>query len=136
MFGVLVVDGHILAVHTLPLVCVYVCSGGGGWAHISCALWIPEVRFGVPERMKNIIINQVPARRWSLLCSLCRKKEGACIQCYCASCTVAYHVTCGFNHGLEMKTSPDGTKVIHEVMFISVLVSLTYRMQLCTYVCM
>ena len=36
MCVVVEVDGHILAVHTLPLVYVYVCSGGGGWAHISC----------------------------------------------------------------------------------------------------
>lgn len=87
----------------------------GKWAHVSCALWIPEVKFGSPEVMKPILVDQVPVKRWNLICSLCRKKEGACIQCYCASCTVAYHVSCAFKFGLEMRTSTENQdRLIYE----------------------
>ena len=41
--------------------------------------------------------------RWSLACVLCKEKVGACIQCSVKTCKTAYHVTCAFKNGLEMK---------------------------------
>ncbi|XP_058515203.1 protein Jade-3 isoform X2 [Ochotona princeps] len=81
---------------------------GSKWAHVSCALWIPEVNIACPERMEPITkISQIPPSRWALVCSLCKIKTGACIQCSVKSCITAFHVTCAFEHNLEMKTTLD-----------------------------
>ncbi|CAL8365529.1 unnamed protein product [Lota lota] len=78
---------------------------GTKWVHVSCALWIPEVSIGCPERMEPITkVSHIPSSRWALSCSLCREHTGTCIQCSMASCVVAFHVTCAFDHGLEMRT--------------------------------
>ncbi|XP_072351663.1 protein Jade-1 isoform X2 [Scyliorhinus torazame] len=54
---------------------------GTKWVHVSCALWIPEVSIGCPEKMEPITkVSHVPASRWALVCSLCTEKTGACIQ--------------------------------------------------------
>uniref|UniRef100_A0A665V0J4 Jade family PHD finger 3 n=1 Tax=Echeneis naucrates TaxID=173247 RepID=A0A665V0J4_ECHNA len=81
---------------------------GTKWAHVSCALWIPEVSIACPERMEPITkISHIPPSRWSLICSLCKLKTGACIQCSVKNCTTPFHVTCAFEHSLEMKTILD-----------------------------
>ncbi|XP_010348460.2 protein Jade-3 isoform X3 [Saimiri boliviensis] len=81
---------------------------GTKWAHVSCALWIPEVSIACPERMEPITkISHIPPSRWALVCNLCKLKTGACIQCSVKSCITAFHVTCAFEHGLEMKTILD-----------------------------
>lgn len=55
--------------------------------------------------------------RWALVCVLCRERRGACIQCSVKTCKTAYHVTCAFKHGLEMKaiiedeSADDGVKL-------------------------
>ncbi|KFP89226.1 Protein Jade-1, partial [Apaloderma vittatum] len=78
---------------------------GTKWVHVSCALWIPEVSIGSPEKMEPITnISHIPSSRWALVCSLCNEKVGACIQCSVKSCRTAFHVTCAFDRGLEMKT--------------------------------
>ncbi|XP_053623698.1 PHD finger protein rhinoceros [Plodia interpunctella] len=91
---------------------------GHKWAHVSCVLWIPEVSIGCAERMEPITkISAIPASRWSLLCVLCRERKGACIQCSVKTCKTAYHVTCAFKHGLEMRAiiedenADDGVKL-------------------------
>ncbi|CAG0889633.1 unnamed protein product [Cyprideis torosa] len=77
---------------------------GSKWAHVSCALWIPEVSIGCVERMEPITkISAIPQSRWALVCSLCRDRSGACIQCSVKACKNAYHVTCAFANSLEMK---------------------------------
>ncbi|KAG9339797.1 hypothetical protein JZ751_022463 [Albula glossodonta] len=71
---------------------------GTKWVHVSCALWIPEVRpighhslvlihlypivsIGCPEKMEPITkVSHIPASRWALSCSLCREHTGTCIQ--------------------------------------------------------
>ncbi|XP_067279590.1 protein Jade-1 [Pseudorasbora parva] len=79
---------------------------GTKWVHVSCALWIPEVSIGCPEKMEPITkISHIPASRWALSCSLCREHTGTCIQCSMPSCAVAFHVTCAFDNGLEMRTT-------------------------------
>ncbi|XP_018599970.1 protein Jade-1-like [Scleropages formosus] len=78
---------------------------GTKWVHVSCALWIPEVSIGCPEKMEPITkVSHIPPSRWALSCSLCREHMGTCIQCSMPSCIVAFHVTCAFDHGLEMRT--------------------------------
>uniref|UniRef100_A0A669BVD3 Jade family PHD finger 2 n=1 Tax=Oreochromis niloticus TaxID=8128 RepID=A0A669BVD3_ORENI len=54
---------------------------GTKWVHVSCALWIPEVSIGCPEKMEPITkVSHIPASRWALSCSLCREHTGTCIQ--------------------------------------------------------
>ncbi|XP_060035068.1 protein Jade-1 isoform X2 [Erinaceus europaeus] len=78
---------------------------GTKWVHVSCALWIPEVSIGSPEKMEPITkVSHIPSSRWALLCSLCNDKFGASIQCSVKNCRTAFHVTCAFDRGLEMKT--------------------------------
>uniref|UniRef100_A0A673A292 Jade family PHD finger 2 n=1 Tax=Sphaeramia orbicularis TaxID=375764 RepID=A0A673A292_9TELE len=79
---------------------------GTKWVHVSCALWIPEVSIGCPEKMEPITkVSHIPASRWALSCSLCREHTGTCIQVLLhALCIVAFHVTCAFDHSLEMRT--------------------------------
>ncbi|CAH0716223.1 unnamed protein product, partial [Brenthis ino] len=91
---------------------------GHKWAHVSCVLWIPEVSIGCAEKMEPITkITSIPASRWSLVCVLCRERKGACIQCSVKTCKTAYHVTCAFKHGLEMRAiiedenADDGVKL-------------------------
>ncbi|XP_063698837.1 PHD finger protein rhinoceros [Culicoides brevitarsis] len=93
-------------------------KSGTKWAHVSCALWIPEVSIGSVDRMEPITkISNIPQSRWALNCILCREKVGACIQCSVKTCKTAYHVTCAFQHGLEMRAiiedehNEDGVKL-------------------------
>jgi len=79
------------------------------WGHVSCALWIPEVKLGSKTNMEPIInIQRVPKDRWSLRCQLCNEKRGACIQCqFSRKCVRAFHVTCAMRNHLEMKGTVD-----------------------------
>jgi len=48
-------------------------------------------------------LGRVDRARFTLVCALCRKTEGACIQCDFGACARAYHVTCAQYHGLQME---------------------------------
>ncbi|RUS88301.1 hypothetical protein EGW08_003939 [Elysia chlorotica] len=83
------------------------------WTHVSCALWIPEVSIGCPEKMEPITkISNIPPSRWALVCCLCKERVGACIQCSVKQCKTAFHVTCGFAHNLDMRTIVDDSNDI------------------------
>lgn len=83
-------------------------TNDGGWAHILCALWVPEVGFGNIESLEPITkIDKVPNARRKLTCSVCKKKGiGASIQCMKKNCYTAFHVSCAQQIGLYMKIEP------------------------------
>ncbi|GJJ11325.1 hypothetical protein Clacol_005557 [Clathrus columnatus] len=87
----------------VPVACVFCPNEGGAfkqtstglWAHLLCAMFIPEVTVGNTMFMEPIEnIDHVPKSRWKLTCSLCKIRHGACIQCDKTTCFAAFHVTC------------------------------------------
>ncbi|KAK4778260.1 hypothetical protein SAY87_018447 [Trapa incisa] len=85
-----------------PICCLCPVVGGamkpttdGRWAHLACAMWIPETCLSDVKRMEPIDgISRIHKDRWKLFCNICGVPYGACIQCSNNSCRVAYHPLC------------------------------------------
>lgn len=82
-------------------------TDNGGWAHVVCALYIPEVRFGNVTTMEPIVLQLVPQDRFSKTCFICEQQQndgkasiGACMQCNKSGCKQYFHVTCAQAAGL------------------------------------
>lgn len=95
----------------MPVSCIFCPNTGGAfkqtttnkWAHLLCALWIPEVGIQNHVYMEPIeVSSMIPRSRWKLVCSICKVKRGACIQCHKTTCFTAFHVTCARRSGLSM----------------------------------
>lgn len=90
------------------------------WAHILCAIWIPEVSIGNPSVMEPITdVEKVPRSRWKLTCYICRQRMGASIQCSNKHCFTAFHVTCARKAKLYLKMkSAHGTPAVMDTNFL------------------
>ena len=91
------------------------------WAHMLCAMWIPETSLGNTTFMEPVMdVDKVPKTRWRLTCYICRQKMGACIQCGNKACYQAFHVTCARRARLylKMKNSQGALAVLDNSMIL------------------
>ncbi|POS76337.1 PHD finger domain-containing protein [Diaporthe helianthi] len=88
------------------------------WAHLLCAIWIPEVNLGNNVFLEPVMdVDKVPKNRWKLQCYICNQKMGACIQCSNKACYQAFHVTCARRARLYLKMkTPQGALALDGVL--------------------
>ncbi|KAI8589131.1 PHD-zinc-finger like domain-containing protein [Geranomyces variabilis] len=77
---------------------------GNNWAHVSCATWIPEVKFGNPATVSPVeCIGLIDKKRWSQTCVICKQSDkGACITCSDRNCPTTFHVSCARYAGWDL----------------------------------
>jgi len=73
-------------------------TANNNWAHVTCAVFSPETRFGSAKDLKPIEgIGSIPPSRWTQQCCICKEKSGAIINCH--DCKTPVHVSCAFAAG-------------------------------------
>ncbi|XP_044507771.1 protein Jade-1-like [Mangifera indica] len=75
----------------------------GLWAHVVCAVFVPEVFFEDPEGREGIDCSKVPKVREEKKCYICRSKRGCAIECSEPKCPLWFHVTCGLKEDLSIE---------------------------------
>ncbi|CAM0880077.1 unnamed protein product [Alopecurus aequalis] len=75
----------------------------GAWAHIECALLVPEVFFQDPDGRDAVDCSLVPSRRFTKHCYLCESNRGCALECSQPKCDLGFHVSCGLNGGLTIE---------------------------------
>ncbi|XP_044151561.1 protein AF-10 isoform X1 [Bufo gargarizans] len=90
-------------------------TDNGGWAHVVCALYIPEVQFANVSTMEPIVLQSVPHERYNKTCYICDEQgreskaaTGACMTCNKHGCRQAFHVTCAQFAGLLCEEEGNG----------------------------
>ncbi|KAK7317832.1 hypothetical protein RJT34_02398 [Clitoria ternatea] len=89
-------------------------EGEEGWAHVVCALLVPEVFFRDPEGREGIDCSKVPKKRWVERCYICGTCDGSALVCSEPKCGLAFHVTCGIKEQLciEYKEGKKGSTIV------------------------
>uniref|UniRef100_A0A0E0JEZ0 PHD-type domain-containing protein n=1 Tax=Oryza punctata TaxID=4537 RepID=A0A0E0JEZ0_ORYPU len=70
------------------------------WAHIACALLVPEVFFRDPDGRDGVDCSRVPAHRFATECYVCESSSGCALECSQPRCGLGFHVSCGLDAGL------------------------------------
>ncbi|BAH90940.1 uncharacterized protein [Oryza sativa Japonica Group] len=70
------------------------------WAHIACALLVPEVFFRDPDGRDGVDCSRVPAHRFATACYVCESGGGCALECSQPRCGLGFHVSCGLDAGL------------------------------------
>nr|XP_040042310.1 lysine-specific demethylase 4C isoform X2 [Gasterosteus aculeatus aculeatus] len=79
------------------------------WAHVMCAVALPEARFSNEAKRSPIDTSGIPMQRYKLKCIYCgargsgKRRPGACVQCSCGRCPTSFHVTCAHAAGVIME---------------------------------
>ncbi|KAI0383813.1 hypothetical protein F5Y04DRAFT_21861 [Hypomontagnella monticulosa] len=73
-------------------------TADNNWVHVTCAVWMPEVKFGNALALSPAEgIPSIPRSRYEETCKICKQKNGACVPCH--QCRASVHVECAHQHG-------------------------------------
>lgn len=81
------------------------------WAHVVCALYIPEISFGNVKTMEPVVLKEIKSERFDKKCSICQNRENNCsngvlVNCaYKNGCQEWFHVTCAQQMGFLCEES-------------------------------
>ncbi|KAL1865788.1 hypothetical protein VTK73DRAFT_5080 [Phialemonium thermophilum] len=73
-------------------------TADNNWIHVTCAVWTPEVKFGMAKALGPCEgIPSIPRSRFAEVCKVCKKRAGACVACH--QCRAPVHVECAHQAG-------------------------------------
>ncbi|OTB08829.1 hypothetical protein M426DRAFT_162500 [Hypoxylon sp. CI-4A] len=73
-------------------------TADNNWVHVTCAVWMPEVKFGNALALgPSEGIPSIPRARYEEVCKVCKQKGGACVACH--TCRAPVHVECAHQNG-------------------------------------
>ncbi|KXX77559.1 E3 ubiquitin-protein ligase SNT2 [Madurella mycetomatis] len=73
-------------------------TADNNWVHVTCAVWTPEVKFGNAKTLApSEGVPLIPRERYGEVCEVCKKEDGACVDCH--QCHTAVHVECAHQAG-------------------------------------
>ncbi|KAG0586446.1 hypothetical protein KC19_2G091100 [Ceratodon purpureus] len=93
--------------------CIVKDAGAKQWAHMVCTLWMPGTRCLNMGTMGVFDVSGVTTSRRKAVCSICKRKGGACIQCRVPKCSTSFHVWCAHEKGLlQSEIVQDGSNQV------------------------
>jgi hypothetical protein len=58
-------------------------TAGNNWIHVSCAVWSPEIKFGLAKALHPCEgVGIIPSARYEQICKVCKTRDGACVGCH------------------------------------------------------
>ncbi len=82
------------------------------WAHLACAMWVPEVFFRDGMGLEAIDTFQVAERRWLNECCICKIPQGATLECGHEGCTNTFHLSCGMKRRAHLDYEQSGKSYV------------------------
>lgn len=97
-------------------------TADNNWAHITCTVWTPEVKFGNARALSpSEGIPSIPRARYDEVCKACKQKGGACVACH--QCRAPVHVECahkcGYLLGFEVTPVKGSRRDQHNIVTIN-----------------
>ncbi|XP_057785158.1 uncharacterized protein LOC131002701 isoform X2 [Salvia miltiorrhiza] len=85
---------------------------GGQWIHALCAEWVLESTYR--RGQVSPIGGMDNVSKGVDTCTVCRRKQGACLKCSYGHCQTTFHPTCARSAGFYMTVRTSGDKLQHK----------------------
>lgn len=70
------------------------------WVHMVCGLWTPWARCRNKNTMSSMNVSRVSPPKADVVCSICNRWGGSCIECRIVDCSVKFHPWCAYQKNL------------------------------------
>ncbi|KAL2489541.1 uncharacterized protein Fot_42833 [Forsythia ovata] len=77
------------------------------WVHVVCGLWTPGTRCPNVDSMNAFDVSGALSSKENVVCTICSRPGGSCIQCKVLDCSVCFHPWCAHQKGL-LQTEAEG----------------------------
>ncbi|CAL9075201.1 unnamed protein product [Musa textilis] len=70
------------------------------WVHMVCGLWTPGTRCPNVDTMSTFDVSGALPAKKNIVCSICNRPGGSCIECRVPTCCIPFHPWCAQQKGL------------------------------------